>query len=152
MNTKAGCLESLIACCLAGGIVWSVLLLSFGPFLIGMAAGFSLAALANCVMYVDRRLMAGRRGRRSAHGSSDSVKLIRKDTRGLWVEVPGEIYHVPFSLYPALATLQTADLCDVELLNGRYLFWPKTRQNVPLYSLQAVSRPRPSVYWTGGDN
>ena len=145
MSAKSGCLEQVVAGCLLFGLIWSILMLSPFPFLVGIGVALTLVGLADDGVRPRGDYAAGRTGRRLVNGQAPEVQLMWKNQDGLWVEALEQIYHVPFASYPSLAKASVAELCDVALMDGYYLYWPAPRQVVPLYALKGSQVPLPRV-------
>lgn len=63
------------------------------------------------------------------------VEILNIGTHGMWVEVKGHEYLLPFSEHPYFAEARISELLNVQLLHDIHLHWPALDVDLHIDSL-----------------
>lgn len=56
--------------------------------------------------------------------NTSDIEVVQISGHGLWLDVRGAEYFLPFDDFPWFRTATVADILNVELLHGDHLHWP----------------------------
>jgi hypothetical protein len=76
----------------------------------------------------------------SARGARTSVEVLGLTPHALWIMVQGNELMLDFSRFPWFARATVEEVCDVSLLHGQHLYWPRLDVDLHLDSIEHPER------------
>ena len=76
----------------------------------------------------------------SARGAHTSVEILGLTPHALWLIVGGSELMLDFKRFPWFARASLEDVCDVTLLHGQHLCWPRLDVDLHIDSIEQPER------------
>jgi hypothetical protein len=76
----------------------------------------------------------------SARGARTSVEVLGLTPHALWLMVKGSELMLDFTRFPWFARASLEDVCDVTLLHGQHLCWPRLDIDLHVDSIEHPER------------
>jgi hypothetical protein len=78
--------------------------------------------------------------RSSAHGAPPSVEVLALTPHALWILLGERELMLDFTRFPWFARASMEEVCEVELLHGQHLHWPRLDVDVHVDSIEHPER------------